>query len=65
MTAGTADKVALYWYAEPSVLCFNTHEVVWWLLLGNVVISKKIPTHMQDHGDGIAMREESIVHVPS
>ena len=26
-------------------------------LLGNVVISKKIPTHTQDHGDGIATRE--------
>ena len=26
---------------------------------------KKIPTHMQDHGDGIATRGESAVHVPS
>ena len=34
-------------------------------LLGNVVISKKIPTYTQDHGDGIATRGESVVHVPS
>ena len=35
-------------------------------VLGNVVISKKkIPTHTQDHGDGIEMRGESVVHVPS
>ena len=26
---------------------------------------KKIPTHTQDHGDGIATRWESNVHVPS
>ena len=26
---------------------------------------KKIPTHTQDHGDGIAMRGESVVYVPS
>ena len=26
---------------------------------------KKIPTHTQDHGDGIATRGESVVHVPS
>ena len=25
---------------------------------------KKIPTHTQDHGDGIATRGESVVHVP-
>ena len=29
-------------------------------LLGNVVISKKIPMHTQDHGDGIATRRESV-----
>ena len=29
-------------------------------LLGNVVISKKIPTHTQDHDDGIATRGESV-----
>ena len=34
-------------------------------LLGNVVISKKIPTHTQDHGDGIATRGKSVVYVPS
>ena len=34
-------------------------------LLGFVVISKKIPTHTQDHGDVIATRGESVVHVPS
>ena len=26
---------------------------------------KKIPTHTQDHGDDIATRGESVVHVPS
>ena len=26
---------------------------------------KKIPTYTQDHGDGIATRGESVVHVPS
>ena len=26
---------------------------------------KKNPTHTQDHGDGIATRGESVVHVPS
>ena len=29
-------------------------------LLGNVVISKKIPMHTQDHGDGIATRGKSV-----
>ena len=28
--------------------------------MGNVVISKKIPTYTQDHGDGIATRGESV-----
>ena len=26
---------------------------------------KKIPTYTQDHGDGIATRGDSVVHVPS
>ena len=26
---------------------------------------KKFPTYTQDHGDGIATRGESVVHVPS
>ena len=26
---------------------------------------KKIPTHTQDHGDGIATRGKSVVYVPS
>ena len=30
---------------------FDTHVVVGHVLLGNVVISKNIPTHTQDHGD--------------
>ena len=34
-------------------------------VLGNIVISKKNPTYTQDHGDGIATRGESVVHVPS
>ena len=33
-------------------------------ILGNVVISKKNPTHTQYHGDDIATRGESVVHVP-
>ena len=33
-------------------------------LLGNVVISKKIPTHTQDHGDGIATRERECIFIP-
>ena len=43
------------------ILC----ELEMYFLLGNVVISKKIPTHTQEHGDGIETRGESVVHVPS
>ena len=35
------------------------------LIVGERSNFKKIPTHTQDHGDGIATRGESNVHVPS
>ena len=42
-------------------------DVIRWVvrIVGERSNFKKIPTHTQDHGDGIATRGESDVHIPS
>ena len=65
--------VVARWSMDLGVILFLVFIVVSWLMMNRLEVLtvgersnfKKIPTHTQDHGVGIATRGESVVHVPS